>query len=121
MNPNPINADVIATWLTNNIAEQLEVEPDQIDLSEPIENYGLDSAQGMIVVSRAEKQFGLEILPTLLWHYPTIEKLAERLAQEYSASLSDNLSEHQTQLNNVVEVNLAEEAVPHKGRFFTKV
>ena len=55
MNTNQINAEVIATWLTNNIAEQLEVEPDEIDTSEPIEDYGLDSAQGMIVVSRAEK------------------------------------------------------------------
>ncbi|MBE9044167.1 thioester reductase domain-containing protein [Pleurocapsales cyanobacterium LEGE 10410] len=85
MNQNQIDADTIATWLTNNIAEQLEVEPNEIDRYEPIENYGLDSAQGMIVVSRAEKQFGLEISPMLLWHYPTIAALSERLAEEPAA------------------------------------
>lgn len=110
MNPNQINAEVIATWLTKNLAEQLEVEPDELDISEPIEDYGLDSAQGMIVVSRAEKQFGLEISPTLLWHYPTIEKLSERLAQEYLSNLPEN-EEYQDQVVDNVEVNLAAEAV----------
>ena len=86
MNKNQISAEIIATWLTNNIAEQLEVEPDEIDINEPIENYGLDSAQGMIVVSRAEKEFGFEISPMLLWHYPTIEALSERLAEPQADS-----------------------------------
>jgi thioester reductase-like protein len=100
MNNNQNNAEVIATWLTNNLAEQLEIEPEEIDRCEPIENYGLDSAQGMIVVSQAEKQFGWEISPMLLWHYPTIEALSERLAQE-----------NRTQSQYTPEVNLAEEAV----------
>ena len=99
MNQRQVNAEEIATWLTNNLAEQLEVEPDEIDRCEPIENYGLDSAQAMIVVSRADKQFGLEISPMLLWHYPTIEALSERLAEE------------QTQSKYTPDVNLAEEAV----------
>lgn len=85
-NQNPINAKVIATWLVNNLAEQLEVEPDEIDISEPLESYGLDSAQGMMIISRAEKEFGFEISPMLLWHYPTIESLAERLTEELAES-----------------------------------
>lgn len=85
-NQNQINAKVIATWLVNNLAEQLEVEPDEIDISEPLESYGLDSAQGMMMISRAEKEFGFEISPMLLWHYPTIESLAERLTEEFAES-----------------------------------
>ena len=85
-NSNPINAGVISTWLTNNLAEQLEVEPIEIDISEPIENYGLDSAQGMIIISQAEQQFGFEVSPMLLWYYPTIKSLAERLAEEVAES-----------------------------------
>ena len=104
MNHNQINAKTIAGWLRDNIAEQLEVEPEDLDTSEPIESYGLDSAQGMIVVSRAEKQFGLEISPILLWHYPTIDALSERLAEEY-------LSEEDDRDRDNTEVNLAEEAV----------
>ena len=99
-----MDVKLIASWLTDNIAEQLEVEPEELDTSEPIESYGLDSAQAMIVVSRAEKQFGLEISPILLWHYPTIDALSERLAEEY-------LSEEDDRDRDNVEVNLAEEAV----------
>lgn len=105
MNKNQINAETIATWLTNNIAEQLEVEPDEIDINEPIENYGLDSAQGMIVVSRAEKEFGFEISPMLLWHYPTIEALSKRLA-EPQLKLEDAQSDSATPV-----LDLAAEAV----------
>ena len=103
-NRKQIDDKLIASWLTDNIAEQLEVEPQELDTSEPIESYGLDSAQAMIVVSRAEKQFGLEISPILLWHYPTIDALSERLAEEY-------LSEEDDRDRDNTEVNLAEEAV----------
>ncbi|MGF1589956.1 MAG: acyl carrier protein [Pleurocapsa sp.] len=84
--PDQINAEVVAAWLVDNLAEQLEVEPNEIDKCKPLENYGLDSAQGMIIVSRAEKQFGFEISPMLLWYYPTIEALAERLGEELTES-----------------------------------
>lgn len=109
MNQNQINAETIANWLTNSIAEQLEVAPDEIDVSEPIENYGLDSAQGMIIVSRAEKEFGFEISPMLLWHYPTIEALSARLVEPESNS-------EETQTNSVTLVlDLAAEAVLDPG------
>ena len=102
---NQINSETIANWLTNNIAEQLEVEPDEIDVSEPIENYGLDSAQGMIIVSRAEKEFGFEISPMLLWHYPTIEALSKRLVEP-------ELNKDEAQTDSATPVlDLAAEAV----------
>ena len=113
MNPKQINAETIATWLTNNIAEQLEVEPDEIDTSEAIENYGLDSAQGMIVVSRAEKQFGLEISPMLLWHYPTIKALSQRLAEE---SFNSESAEPSTTLDLAAEAVL-DRAIHPQGTF----
>ncbi len=80
------NAEAITTWLVDNISEQLRVEPDAIDVQEQIENYGLDSAQAMLLVSRAEKQFGFELSPRLLWYYPTIQSLAERLVEELEES-----------------------------------
>ena len=96
-----IDAQTIATWLTDNLAEQLEVEPDELDTTIPIEEYGLDSARAMIVVSRAEKQFGFEISPMLLWHYPTIDALSQRLAEDLNFEKA----------KAAPEVNLAEEAV----------
>ncbi len=43
----------------------------------------------MFLVSKAEKLFGFELSPILLWHYPTIETLSQRLAEESKASQSE--------------------------------
>ncbi|MGB7440471.1 MAG: acyl carrier protein [Coleofasciculaceae cyanobacterium] len=79
---NKLNTEMIQTWLQTQVAEQLGVEVDEIDIDERLDNFGLDSAQAMIIMSKSEKVMGFELSPTLLWHYPTIESLAERLAEE---------------------------------------
>ncbi|HHP7232253.1 MAG TPA: phosphopantetheine-binding protein [Xenococcaceae cyanobacterium] len=80
------SAEAIKNWLVSNLAEQLGIEPAEIDVQENIADYGLDSAQAMLMVSRAEKQFGFELSPRLLWYYPTIQSLSERLAEELAES-----------------------------------
>lgn len=80
------SATEIQTWLMDNLSEQLGIEPDEIDIKEPLDSYGLDSAQAMLVMSKAQKVLGFEFSPILLWHYPTIEALAERLAEESANS-----------------------------------
>ncbi|BAZ66520.1 MAG: acyl carrier protein [Pelatocladus maniniholoensis HA4357-MV3] len=75
-------AEEIQAWLVSNISEMLGVEADEIDIREPLDSYGLDSAQGMVITSRAEKLFGFKMSLILLWHYPTIEALSKRLAEE---------------------------------------
>lgn len=82
-------AEDIQAWMVSHLSEQLGVEPDDIDVTEPFESYGLDSMQAMILASKAEKLLGLRLSPILLWNYPTIELLAQRLAQEYAASESE--------------------------------
>jgi acyl carrier protein len=78
-------ADAIQTWFVMQIAEQLAVDPDDIDVDETFAHYSLDSAQALAIAGRAEKFLGFPLSPTLLWHYPTIATLAARLAEEVSA------------------------------------
>jgi acyl carrier protein len=85
----PYTAEEIKTWLVSQISEHLGVEPDEIDIREPLDSYGLNSGQAMIIASRAEKLLGLKLSPILLWHYPTIEGLSKRLAEEFEASESE--------------------------------
>lgn len=80
----------IQEWLITNISYVLGVEPDQIDIHEPLENYGLDSGQAMILASKAEKFLGFKLSLIHLWYYPTIEELAQRLAEEVEDSKSEN-------------------------------
>ncbi|MBN3924565.1 thioester reductase domain-containing protein [Nostoc sp. NMS4] len=75
-------ADDIQVFLVSNLAKLLGVATDEIDVKEHLENYGLDSAQAMILVSNLEKLLGFQPSPLLLWHYPNIEALSQRLAEE---------------------------------------
>lgn len=82
-------AEDIQAWLTSHLAELLRVEADEIDIQAPLDSYGLDSAQAMLLASKAGKFLGFQLSPLLLWHYPTIESLSQRLAEEYESSDSE--------------------------------
>ncbi|NEO31149.1 MAG: acyl carrier protein [Symploca sp. SIO3C6] len=88
---NSLTAEAIQDWLVANIAEQLGVTTDEIDLQAHLDSLGLDSAQGMIIASKGENFLGFTISPLLLLHYPTIETLSERLAEEIAGSESEFL------------------------------
>ncbi|PIG93478.1 acyl carrier protein [Gloeocapsopsis sp. IPPAS B-1203] len=79
----------IQAWLVARISEQLGIAPDEIDIREPLDSYGLDSAKAMLMASQAEKLLGFQLSPILLWHYPTIEALSQRLAEESEDSESE--------------------------------
>jgi acyl carrier protein len=75
-------AEEIQNWLVSHLADLLEVRLDDIDIREPFSNYNLDSAQVLVLASKLEEKLGYQLSPTLLWNYPTIEALTQRLAEE---------------------------------------
>jgi acyl carrier protein len=79
-------AESIQNWLIDQLAEQLQIRFDQVDIKEPFENYGLNSSQILMIAVKAERQFGFKLSPVLLWHYPTIESLSHRLVEEFSTA-----------------------------------
>ncbi|MBD6617877.1 acyl carrier protein [Komarekiella sp. 'clone 1'] len=82
-------AEEIQVWLVSHIAELLKVNPDEISITEPLDSYGLDSVQGMLLAAQTGKLLGFQLSPLVLWHYPTIELLSQRLAEELQASESE--------------------------------
>ncbi len=84
-----IKAAEIEAWLLSNLAELLNMEAEEIDVTQPLDSYGLDSTQAMVIVTKLQKMLGFELSPMLLWHYPTIESLAGRLAEEAEESQQD--------------------------------
>ncbi|MGH7998608.1 MAG: phosphopantetheine-binding protein [Brasilonema sp.] len=78
----PLSVEAIQSWLVSQFSEQLGVEPNDINTQLSFDSFGLDSAQGMLITTRAEKILGFRLSPTLFWHYPTIESLAQRLTEE---------------------------------------
>lgn len=76
------SAETIETWLLVEFAERLEIEPDEIDVREPFDSYDLNSAQTMILLAKLEKWLGCKLNPVLIFNYPNIAELSERLAEE---------------------------------------
>ena len=77
----PIAAE-IQTWLVSYIAELLEIESDEIDMTTPFDRYGLDSAAAVGMTGDLSEWLGLELDPTVAYDYPTIEALAGYLSEE---------------------------------------
>ncbi len=72
----------IQAWLVSYLAELLEIEPDEIDVTVPFDRYGLDSTAAVGLTSDLEDWLGSELDPTLIYDYPTIEALAKQVAIE---------------------------------------
>ena len=77
-------SESIQSFLVSHLAEVVGVETAEIDVDENLENYGLDSAQAMMIISKLEELLGFKPSPILLWHYPNIAALSQRLSEESS-------------------------------------
>lgn len=77
---NAFNAEAIQGWLIDKLAEVLEIEPNQIDVGQDFEEYGLESAEAINLSGDLEDYLSCRLPPTLLWEYQNIEALAQYLA-----------------------------------------
>ncbi|MEH2080434.1 acyl carrier protein [Nostoc sp.] len=83
----PPTATKIQVWLVSYLAEQLEINSNEIDVTIPFERYGLDSSAAVSLSGDLEEWLGCEIDPTLLYDYPTIKALARHLAEELKVNV----------------------------------
>ncbi|MCC5632398.1 acyl carrier protein [Nostoc sphaeroides CHAB 2801] len=84
-----LTAEDIQAWLVNQIAQELGVKPDEINIRLPFDSYGLDSVLAIAIATTGKQFLGLDMSPLLLVHYPTIESLSQHLAKEVEASESE--------------------------------
>ncbi|KYC36940.1 AMP-dependent synthetase [Scytonema hofmannii PCC 7110] len=84
----------IQTWLISHLALYLNIPPDEIDIQEPFTAYGLDSAVAVSMTGELGQWIGCELAIILFWEYPSIEILAQYLAEEYNSlpSIQSNVS-----------------------------
>ncbi len=79
---NSLSSEEIQTWIVSYLAELLELEADEIDVTLPFDSYGLDSAVAVGMTGELEDWMGRKLDPTLLYDYPTIRSFAQQLASE---------------------------------------
>ncbi|HAX75260.1 MAG TPA: phosphopantetheine-binding protein [Cyanobacteria bacterium UBA11372] len=77
----PLTAAAIQAWIVSYLAQLLEIQPDEIDTEIPFDQYGLDSSAAVGMTGDLEDWMGRKIDPTLLYDYPTIQALAQHLAE----------------------------------------
>jgi len=65
-------------WLTERISNALKVK-NGIDPDAPFSKYGLQSIDAVILAMEIEEQVGVELPPTLLWEYSTVNECAAYL------------------------------------------
>jgi acyl carrier protein len=77
-----MSADTLKTWLLAWLANEQRVGQETIDPGESFLSYGVDSVQAMSLVGDLETALGRRLPATLVWDYPTIDALAEHLADQ---------------------------------------
>lgn len=75
----PDNLADIRAWLTSYLAFLLEEEPDSIDTELSFDSHGIDSAAAVSLVGDLEDWMGIELDPTIVYDYRSIDQLADFL------------------------------------------
>ncbi|MDJ0568702.1 MAG: aminotransferase class I/II-fold pyridoxal phosphate-dependent enzyme, partial [Pleurocapsa sp. MO_192.B19] len=91
-------AEAIQGWLIDKLAEVLELEPNQIDVRQNFEEYGLESAEAINLSGDLEDYLSCRLPPTLLWDYQNIEALVQYLATS---------NPHQDRVNSANDLELS--------------
>ncbi len=79
----PPSAAEIQAWIVSYLAELLEIDPDEVNVTIPFDRYGLDSAAAVGMTGDLEDWLERKLDPTLLYDYPTVETFAQHLAEEF--------------------------------------
>ncbi len=85
----PSTLDDIRIWLTRHIADLLGVAPDEIDSSKSLESFGIASRDAITLVGDLESWTGLNLSPTLVYEYPTIDAIARFVASRLHLDEND--------------------------------
>ncbi|MDJ0659615.1 MAG: acyl carrier protein [Crocosphaera sp.] len=99
---NPTQA-TIETWLIDWTAENLDLETTEIDINQSFLSYDMNSVTAMMLVGDLEDWLSLSLSPTLVWDYPDIKTLAEYLAQESNKNETQNRTETDTNVEQLLD------------------
>uniref|UniRef100_UPI000AF4071B beta-ketoacyl synthase N-terminal-like domain-containing protein n=1 Tax=Actinomadura hibisca TaxID=68565 RepID=UPI000AF4071B len=76
----PITEDALRRHLVEEIARRSRTAAADIDPDRPLEEFGLASRDAVAIAGDLEQMLGRSLPATLVWEYPTINKLSAALA-----------------------------------------
>ena len=86
--------DYLLTEVSGQVAGEMKLAVEELDIRRPLIEMGLDSVMTQIVRARLERRFRVSLPATLLWNRPTVQAisdfLAELLTPDRGAAAPDN-------------------------------
>ena len=76
--------EAMRAWLIERISKALRVKS-SMDPDAPLSKYGLQSIDAVILAMEIEEEVGVELPPTLLWEFNTVNECAAYLTARGSA------------------------------------
>lgn len=73
--------EAIRAWLIERLAEELGINPSEIDPTSSFDALGLPSREAVTLSGDLEDWLARKLSPTVLWEYPTIDALASHLSE----------------------------------------
>jgi acyl carrier protein len=80
MTANRRSFDEIHQWLCLYLGRLIELDSAEVDAGLPFSSYGLSSREALELVGDLEEWMGSDCSDTVIYDYPTIDKLAAHLA-----------------------------------------
>lgn len=111
------SVEEIKEWLIENIADRLELSPEEIDIEEPVTHLGLSSREAIMLSGDLEEWIGFELPPELLYEYPEIGPLAEKLAEGPQAFASKDAGNAAIDFSQIPYANYVEAIRTNAARF----
>ncbi|MBW8482983.1 type I polyketide synthase [Actinomadura parmotrematis] len=75
-----MSEDAIRTHLIEQIARRARLAVAEVDTGRPLEEFGLASRDAVSIAGELEQMLGRSLPATLVWEYPTIDRLSAALA-----------------------------------------
>jgi acyl carrier protein len=72
----------LQNWFITRLSELLEVEQDEVEVDIPFDRYGLDSSAAVGLTGELSDLLEIDVEPTLLYDYPTVETLVDYLSKQ---------------------------------------
>jgi acyl carrier protein len=108
----------VETWLGNWLHQKLKVNPATIQTSQSFADFGLDSIFAVELAQDIADWSGIPVEATIVWNYPTIDSLAEYLANQINQSSTASESENNLETSNVLPI-LAQISEEEMSAFFS--
>ncbi|MCK9460908.1 MAG: acyl carrier protein [Proteobacteria bacterium] len=71
----------VRVWLKARVAVRLGMMPEEVPADQPVTRLGVDSTEAVVISGELQEWLGRRVAPTALWDHPTIDALAEHLAE----------------------------------------